>query len=327
VAKQYWRLALNYHAVTLALTAPANQVQLTATPVTAQGDTIAANAPVRFTSSDSAVQVDSTGLLTAHSPEAGVLIIATLTVGGTSGVTLSDTVDVNVNDVGTVPLLTRLEVHTPGDSARTALTVGITPTVQMYDASGDTIPNTKFYVNVQDTSIAKIASFTYGGHWGGALTGARVGQTRLIVDAMVYGVHKSDTLEMGVGYPIFQVNSLTQTSDTAATFSLQDLTIGTGGVVLFGNGTQTPMDIVFDDSTAPQSATPAQMKQGYGQVYCLTKYKCPVTPSDGGDIWELVPQDTLKKHVVGFTFRRFPTPGTYPFHTRPLNASGVIHVE
>jgi hypothetical protein len=144
---------------------------------------------------------------------------------------------------------------------------------------------------------------------------------------MVYGVYKSDTVEFSVGYPIFQINTLKLISSTAASFSLPDLTIGTGGVVLFTNGTQSPIDIVFDDPTAPQGATPAQMKQGYGQIYCLTQFKCPTTASVAGNILALPPLDTLRKHVVGFDVRRFPTPGTYPFHSSQLNASGVIHVE
>jgi hypothetical protein len=326
--KQYWQLALNHHAVTLALTAPANQWQLTAVPLTAMGDTLATNARVHFTSSDSAVQVDSTGLLTAHSPKTGVLVIATLTVGGTQGVTLADTARVNVNSVPTIPVFSRIDVQTPGDSAKIAIQANGTLTVTMYDAFGVVIPGTNFYVDVQDTTIAGLSAFDAGGHWAGTLSGSSVGQTRVIVDATVYGIHKSDTLEMNIGYKIFQRYTLVLTSDSTVYFQIPDLTISPGGVVMFVNSTYGPTNIIFDDSTAAQSATYAQITTDFnGFVTCFAKFKCPADGSNEGNILALPSLDALKRHLVGFDFRRFPTRGTYPFHTRPFNATGVIHVE
>jgi hypothetical protein len=145
---------------------------------------------------------------------------------------------------------------------------------------------------------------------------------------MVYGIHKSDTLEMNVDYPLLQTSTLVPTSDLLAQFSPHELTVGRGGVVLFVNDTDKPTDIIFDDSTAAQSATYAQIAMGMtGIIACIAHYTCPVAGSSTGNILALPPLDTLKKHRVGFDFRRFPTPGTYPFQSQSSHATGIIHVE
>jgi hypothetical protein len=330
-ATQYWRLSLNHHAVTLALTAPANQLQLAAIPLTVTGDTLVADARVHFTSSDSAVQVDSTGLLTAHSPKAGVLVIATLTVGGTHGVTLADTTQVNVNQVATIPVFTRFELHAPGDSARCAMDPFMggglcSPmTVDIYDAADSIIANTQFYLTVLDTTVLTIARNK--GHWKSTgLNANAAGQTRVIAEATVYGIKKSDTIDVTVGYPLYQMDSLKFTRGTTASFDPQEFKISLGGIVIFMNDTHAPLDILFDDSTAAESVPYEQLTSAFLLADFFFAYPETGT-SAAGNIHALAPLDTgVFTHEVGFDIRRFLHPGTYPFTSRPSNARGVVHV-
>jgi hypothetical protein len=322
-------LALNHHAVTLALTAPANQLQLTAVPLTVTGDTLPADAHVHFTSSDSAVFVDSTGLLTAHSPKKGVLVIATLTVGGTQGLTLADTARVNVNRVTPVPVFTTLQVSTPGDSGWTSLNNGMILTTNMLDSAGNVIANTEVYVNVlAHQDILKLPSYSGAqlGHWQGSVQTPDVGKSRVVVNATVYGVSKSDTLDITVGYPMFYTTAFAQVNDTTDSLTVPVVTVSPGGIVEFDNMTTRAIDIIFDDSTVVQGVSLEQLPSQVTR--CFFAQVCAKQGSPSGNIHGLEPYHKIYGSPAdsGFTFRRFPTVGTYSFHSRPNMARGTVHV-
>jgi hypothetical protein len=204
-------------------------------------------------------------------------------------------------------------------------------TVEMLDQSGNAIDRTQFYLTVEDTTIMNISAYTVAnGRWGTTLQASGVGRTRLIVDATVYGVSKSDTIEIGVGYPIFVENKLLAVGDTSISGS--EFTISHGGAVAFLNGADKPIDILFDDSAAVEDVTADQLTAIVGQAsyICLFWFVCPET-GNAGNIHALQPAGNqilyFTPYVTAAEFRRFPNPGDYPFHIRPFNTSRIIHVE
>jgi hypothetical protein len=245
---------------------------------------------------------------------------------------LADTARVNVNDVTSIPTLTTLKLHTPGDSARFAIHGDLsspdTITVDMLDQSGNPIDSTQFYLTAQDTTIVNLPAFNVsGGHWASTVQASWIGQTRLIVEATVYGVSKSDTVEVAAGYPTFVEDKFQGAGDTTS-FSAAELTISHGGLVAFLNKTDKPVDILFDDSTAVESATAEQLTAIVGESsgVCFFWFVCPEV-GNAGNIYALQPVGDQALFVTNVEFRRFPTPGTYQFHSRSPNANGVIHVE
>jgi hypothetical protein len=324
-AKQYWQLVLDHHAITLALTPPYNQFRLMATPLTVTGAPLTTEAKVRFTSSDTSVQVDSTGLLTAHSVRTGVAVIATLTVGGLDGLTLADTAWVNVNAVTAVPVFATLTVHSPGDSARIAY-ISSGPASQLdiriLDSDDKDIPGARHYISSMDSRIVSSGE-TGPSVSNGQISGIALGTTKLVVEATVYGISKSDTLSMTVGQPSFGTVALDSISTTLAAFS-PAITIGPGGVVEFVNRTGISVDILFDDSTAVLGTTAVEIDY-LKYFFCVFNAVCP-TETMAGNIHALQTADTLFTHRVGIDFRKFPAVGTYTFHTIPFNAIGKIFV-
>jgi hypothetical protein len=198
----------------------------------------------------------------------------------------------------------------------------------MLDQSGNPIDSTQFYLTAQDTTIVNLPAFNVsGGHWASTVQATWIGQTRLIVEATVYGVSKSDTVNVSTGYPTFVENKLQMTNDTAS-FSAAKLTISHGGIVAFLNKADTPVDILFDDSTAVESITADQLTAIVGDAsgVCGFWFVCPET-GNAGNIHALQPVGDQALFVANVEFRRFSNPGDYPFHSRSPNASGIIHVE
>jgi hypothetical protein len=257
-------------------------------------------------------------MLTAHSVKKGVVVVARLLVGGLQGLTLVDTAKVNVNASASASPLTTLAAHSPGDSGKVALSIPAAIAVNILDSTDTAIPDALYYLWVLDTTIVNCSGSC---HNSGAITTRNIGHTKLVAEATVYGVSKSDTIDIAVGQTLFKEIDL-QTSGLTTTFFPSIVTIGAGGVVRLVNKlTDQSVDIVFDDSSAAQSA----LQSDIPLTNCFL-FVCP-TVSGAGNFHALPPLSASFPHADGFDYRKFMTAGTYTYHSVPFNAQGKIIVQ
>lgn len=300
----YWRLSVNYHAVTLSTVAPNNVIQLRAVPLSLNGDTMPLPSAPTFLVSDHSVTVDSTGLLTARAPVTGSVVIVRATVGN---LTLSDTVIVNVTTLASPPTLGAISIQPTGPSdtvlavlgTRTLRPVVTTPT-------GGTISGLALYFTSSDTTIATINRTR------GLITGQRAGHVTIRVAATAYGVTRTDSFDLRIGNPIFVAFSVLPVSGNAGPWYVTPgtLHLAPGGSALFFNGAGTPLDIVFDDSVDVQPSP-----------YDATGL--------GGNIPAFAPNDPQLLFGAPFPYRArtLATPGTHHFHSVLTGVSATIIVE
>lgn len=325
---QYWNLHLNYHAVTLALTAPANHLRLVALPLTAAGTPLSTTARTTFTSSDSSVLVDSTGLLTAHSANTNVRIIASMTITNARGqaVTLQDTAKVNVTDVAPVPVFTRLIVHTPGDSAKAAY--GLLNTVlsdSALDASSLLINTVQFDHRSSDTSVV-----SFQDRFNGRMRMKQPGVVWLYVTTTIYGITITDSLRFTVGwqvYTVLGVDTVVSASDSSPKISVPTLlTIGPGGIVRFINRSGRTVDFVFDDPSAVRGDTLSVLTRL--STYGIFDFSgAPKLPTSAGNVLLPPALGAGFPDGIGIDERLFPHIGTYAYHSTSFpSVQGVIQV-
>lgn len=349
--RQFWRLALDQHAITMALLPPYNHLRLKAIPLSAHDDTLGVETPVVFTSSDSGVLVDSTGMLTAHSIATNVAIVARLTIADSQGHRLSlvDTAIVNVNDVATVPRVAKILIETPGDSAKCSLN----PAYMLVDFVAQdmdqrAIPEAQIRLTSADPTVTNFGvsggvliehDFGYQGDTTleTNATCAKVGTTQLFAEATIYGVRLKDSLRVTVGHSLvatIPVNTVTTYSQGLASHTIQfssgsTMTIGVGGIADFQNETRDTVDVVFDNASLVGGATLDRptLYFLYG-IFCLPKtYGCP-TPALGNIL--LPPSDSLGlfPNGTGRAFRLFSQAGVYLYHSdRFSGAIGKIIVQ
>lgn len=322
----YYAITLDRHAITLALVPPYDTLHLQATLHTAMGGVLADSDSTSWTTSDSStVQVNSTGLLTAVAPATGVLVVARHTRGL---VTNADTAVINVNDVPTVPRLDTIVLQpnpTPFGFPYYDLIGGIQFIPSALDTHGDTIANVAFHL-----TSATPAILAPRGPSNETYVRQSTGHALLIADATVYGVRKVVSFPFTVGWwhqvvvevlPRIPAGGRTP----IATFFPAEDTVAAGGAVIWRNElTGQSVDVVFDDSNAVQAVDSATFLEGEAQAIG------DVVPTQGGgNIPPFAPLDTgaLKgRDTLGVRARRFPTAGTYRYHSVLYGTSGVIHV-
>ena len=309
-SQTFWALQLNWHAVNLALAAPYDTVQLTASAISATGTPLAEAGRVHYTSSDSTVTVDSTGLVTARYLTSQKLIIASLTI---QGVTLTDTAYVQVTPLPIAQLSGFSIQPMPDgiDSAKIALDRGgevipVYATIATGDAATDTVCNVNACSLLLDfrssnPDVATIDQF-------GNLATVRPGSVTLYASTLAYGVAKRDSLSFVVGYPVAigtyrnRIYSIFKTGaggqGLSVTFVPDTLIIGVGGQALFWNNSDTPIDVAFDDSVAILNAN-VHIADSVDAV------------SSTGNV---------------SNWATFPVPGTYTYHSPTYGASGTIIV-
>jgi hypothetical protein len=322
----FWALRLNYHAVNLALAAPYNSVQLTATPLNANGVPLTGVGTVTFAAGDSAVTVTPTGLVTAQYATASVnalsAVIATLQY---QNVTLADTVRIQVTDVAPAPLTTFALRPVDGASTHCNLKVGILENcgpvvVDATDANGDTLANASGTVLAvayasSNPLITTVDQF-------GALQELDTGRVTVTASTWAYGVAKQDSLHYVISWPRWTLTQIQQFTPVESQTSIlrflaPQITIAPGGAVAWINPYDRPMDIVFDDSTAVDSAC----------IYFL----CGILRATGsGNVHAFYTDTTYTDTSVfaaGIVVRSFPTVGTYTYHSRLFpESTGVIFV-
>jgi plastocyanin len=319
--RQYWQLSLNHHAVTLAKTAPSNTLQLTATPLTADGTVVPnTDAVATFTVSNPAVvSVSPTGLLTAVGTGSSVTVIARLTIGG---LTLADTAIVNVNDVATPPVLTTLSIQpATSDSAKVAVgfSANIGATVQ--DQDSNSLTNVAVHYWSSDPTIATVSQT-------GTVSGKQRGKVTLYAEATAYGVTKTDSLPYVIGAPFIATEVVSARTPRGSLtpesyFSPDTLTVGVGAYVLWINTSGQPVDVVFDDPSAAHAVDGIYLF-AFASVYGLTG---PYNPNEAGNISEFAPVDSTRgNNGQGVRIRWFTQEGTYSYHSTLYNTSGAIVV-
>ena len=334
-AHLYYQLTLNADAITMALTPPFDTLQLIVTPLSATGAAIADSGVTTWTSSDStSVRVSPTGLLTALAVTSGVTVTVQRTIGT---ITQKMEAVVNVNDTTSVPRVARLTMQPNLNLFGLPYYdlggfIEFVPTA--LDASGQIIPQVVFTEHSSNpTSFTCVNDYPFC-HWNGEASNyfvrQSVGRTYIVAEATVYGVHRVDSLPFTVGWlnqvivqiqPHYPAGS----STPIGIFNPTDDTVAVGGAVLWEN--QLPgqlVDVVFDDSSAVQSVDSATFLGGFASVI-----KVVFPAQGGGNIRAFAPLDTgalRGEDTLGIRARRFPTAGTYRYHSALYGTSGVIHV-
>jgi hypothetical protein len=322
----YWALRLNVHAITLAVAAPFNTVQLTATPVTITGSPMTDAGLPTFSVSDSSVVVTSDGRVTGQFPTATnrtVAVIASLTIGAT---TLKDTAFVRVTSAGPTASLTTFSIQPlAGDSAAAAVAPfgGNSRPLTVTAATGggvaapvllDTFPT---YFTSADPSIASIDRVR------GIVTSNVVGHVMLYASSSVYGVARRDSVVWASGYPLEMNIVATERTpwnsmEPIMIFLPSVVTIGVGGKVQWSNTVRgDTVDVVFDD---PSAAMPA----------CgILPWGCRLIPADRGgnipDFYVEIPR--VSAGLNQFHARSFPRAGTYHFHSERYGTTGTVVVK
>ena len=209
----FFSFAFQWPAVNLALTAPYDTAQVAAIPRTATGavltDTSGVPVVVHYTTTDSAVQVSATGLVTAHSVTGGAKVIARLTI---RGVTRTDTAIVQVTATPLPAPLATLSIQPPAGGVAVAhanlatnvlTTIPFVATIATGDPATDTIctamngctsPLLVHYAS-SDSTIATIDPY-------GTVTPIHTGRVLVTISTLAYGVRKVDSLPVSIGYQL-----------------------------------------------------------------------------------------------------------------------------
>jgi hypothetical protein len=348
----YWQLQLNHHAITLGRLAPYDTIQLTATPLDPTGAPIVTTARPVYTTSDTSITIDSTGFVRVHwanaSDRTNIQVVAQLTIGdGRQGLTLADTAIVNVvNPTGAQPTFDSL-VFRPvaDDSARRAVidAAGKKGVKQVFDRpvvkwGAANIPNAIVHYASSDPLIA---SFTTTNTTAAPTINANApGVVLLTAEATVYGVRRVDSVWYTVGYPLlliasygvgeqFQFDIPTQPRNR---LPLGTLTIGQGGVVLWGNSllnvADDSMDVEFDDPTDVAGLPTTMTFKGLFSIV--------IPAGSGGNIpafpaTQWTGPDAFNLHYITYDSvsskaRLFPKPGTYHWVGRHQGVEGTVIV-
>lgn len=321
-ATAYWALALDQHAITLALAAPYDTLQLTATPRTVAGTALDGLGPVHYsTSNGEAVAVDSAGRLTALDLTPGVTIIATLTA---RGITHADTATVAVTDDPAGLTVASFSLQPlPGDSAKYALGGTLLEPFRflapaVLDPNGDPLAGLPVYFTSLDPTTAAIDPF------GGVITGVRLGTVRFAATLTAWGERFTDTVSYTIGRPgyarVRYYGPFDVPPHQVGSFDPDSVTIAVGGVVEwwnFGLPEGELMDMVFDNP-APLDSVPE------GMACALYGADCDGT----GDIPPYGPtlDDVFGTQGERFRARRFTQPGVYRYESTIWGTRGVVVV-
>lgn len=345
-ASLYWQLTLNHHAITLATVAPYDTIQLTATPRSITGAPLTTSARPTFTTSDTAITIDSTGLVRVHgtSTQLNIMVIAQLTVGGATGSILVDTAMINVieqSSAATVPMAASLMVHPDvGDSAKRAVILpNGTIATQAFAApfvrtsAGDSIPNAVVRFSSSDPLIADFVNPTQG-----TVTAVSMGTVVLTAEATVYGKRLTDSLSYTVGLPLQKfINygaACAGGAPGSTPFCLKpslpnklqyggNLVVSVGANIVWANSmwqtTKDSLDVVFDDTNGVEGLS--RMETIAGVAF---------QPDVGGNIPAFGTITCLffcRFNAVDLRVRKFTKPGTYHWHSQIQNVSGTIEVK
>ena len=252
----FWELRLDHTAVTMAV---GETLQLTATPLTADGRAIA-NLPRPHYESvdDSVVTIDSLGRLTAKRPGYMIFVIARLT-SVEDGVTNVDTVFVNINDVGTP--VRSFTIQQP-DSLNVAVDWWTDIMVNITDNANNSVPGVLLNFRSSHPLRAKVDPV-----WG-SMQPKNVGPVTIYAEATIYGTKYSDSIKYNVTYPLWTTVTISNTDATVATspsfFAMPIVQIQKGGSVDWDNRSTHAVDVTFDDPSKIDGGNIEEVPAGSG---------------------------------------------------------------
>ena len=295
----FWALPLNWHAINLALQAPYDTVQLTASPRTVAGTVLAGTGAVQYTAADSTVSVSSTGLVTAHYITSRTTVVARLTVGS---VTLADTAVVQVvGSAPSAPLATFSIQPRPDGLAQASAYlddqtyVGTMIPVYATLTTEDPVTNLLISYGSSDSTVSGIDQSGY-------IVPQRPGRVTFYASTLAYGVAKQDSLPFSIGY-----NSLIQISlhargrgDSTGLYAEQpsgSQVVGAGGRVVINNYASEKVEMVLPYQTSTISN---------------------LTVADPHHLIDTLAADN------DYRFIRFDSAGTYAIRFRLLGTGGIF---
>ena len=310
----YWALHFNWNAVTMALAAPYDTVQLTAAAVNAAGAPLSGNDTVHYKALDSSVTVSPTGLITAHYLTSQSKVAASLTV---AGVTLTDTAYIQVTDAPFSAPFASLSIQAQPDgldSAKIAMDrswaiyqgngyIPVYATIATGSVATDTVCDVNNYGcpflihwSTSDPTIATVDQY-------GDLSTIAFGHVTIYASALVYGVGKRDSLPFSVEYPCFEAISVHATGVTRQTLFLSSTPqIGVGCKVTITNYVNESVQVVFPYTTQQISLPYA----GAGARYKLTDTLAAVQMANSSQ-----------------TFK-FDSAGSYTLHVTPVGGGQMV---
>jgi plastocyanin len=318
----YWHLKLSAHAVTLSTLAPFDTLQLTATPVDADGHPLSGLGTARFSSSEeSSAHVSADGLLTSVKSTTGKIAVIALLSSGT--VTHGDTVWVTVTADTVPPTFASLSIHPVSpDSAKWAVQgMGGTSLFQRWkrlsihplDAQGQPIAGISIAMAASDSSMV---GFLQLGALGTFLNATKPGHVTLYATATAYGVTHADTLPFTITMPLvgdvtISASQTTAGSTAVLSFAPSEITISPGGTARWYNVSGQPVDVTFDD-TANVAERGDIVSCGDGDPGGVGNI-----PAFGDASGDVTRQENCRS-------RLFPVEGTYGYHTTSGATGKVI---
>jgi len=313
------RATLPYHAINLATIAPYNMVNLAVDARLA--DNSVAPGVASYSVSDSTVSVDSAGLVTANFATSSPAVIRVSF--RYNGQTRRDSAWVNVVGAVPTPLPSAIIVQPiPGELPRTEPSFQTLVLASAEDATHATVPGILIALESSNPNAALVDN-------SGLVTGVRAGTTQLIGSAFVYDRALQDSLE----FTTTEVSHFGFTlaapriahGDTVFTFGTDTARITTGGIVRWENYTSFPLDVVFDDPSAADSARAFPFSSasptGTGNIAPFL--------IDSAGLKLLQPYTPEYNHLIDSTAvraRQFNVPGIYPFRSVLLRIHSVIRV-
>lgn len=317
------RLVLAEHAVTLSTTAPANTVQLHITAEMGDGTTMIPT--VHFTKSDSTIDVDSLGRITARF---ATIFPATVRACVTyNDVTHCDVAMVRVTS-GPVPSLDRVALRLPPGAVpgvpvtvRDTLLFAIVPGTLQFSASaidvgGTPQPDVLIAFQSSDSSVAIIDTT-------GLVTAVRPGVVTVRATASVYGHTFTDSLRLAVSasqYFGIGADSVPGTGGKTLSWSVDTARVSVGAIVDWANINQYAVatDVHFNDTTGIDSVSfipPDFPPTGRGNI---AAFGGPASPDPNVDVFGF--------YVQAQPARRFTKVGVYTYTSMNVSKPGVVIV-
>ncbi len=329
----YWELRVNYPAVRLSLTNPYDTLQIEAVPYTTDGSVWAPTAgshpkigvPMWVSDDSAKVSVSATGRLTAKVETGGVFVSVSQQI---DNVTRKDSVFVQVVNAPTPPILTTFSVR-PTDSLKRGMgSLSILPVIAL-DEHGNAIDGLPIKYFTSDRKNVSLSAGTWSGVFRIVTRGNLVvEEVKFRATTWVYGVSKTDTFTMQLGWNVTAPGSGGSVNQMLTGLGIVDFTvyggrsdIGPGGYVRWENRSGYGptnvrgkparageiMDVIFDDSTAALPMLIASQNSGGGNI-------------------RAIPSDTTFSSTSRQRLRRFLTPGEYHYTIQPFGFRGVVVV-
>ncbi len=301
VDELFYELKTDHRAVLMSTVAPYDKIQLTSTPYNVKGEILPVEGDFTYTSSaPERLMVSSTGEIQALAVGTNINVYVGLRMRNSYRI---DTVRVTITNTVSPPELTSFSIQPAvGDSAKWAVTGGniySRPLRPLVLSGATPIPSSVVHYAVADRSILTVGSFT------GALTGVRVGKTKIVATTTAYGIRMVDSLEYTISMPASAYVEIFNSG-----FSPTVDSISIGGSIIWTNWVITPVDIVFDD--------PTNVAEG--------PFPCSSCSIDEGNVEPFAADDTEDGPEPVNVSRSFPVAGTYNYRSTITGKTGVIVV-